>query len=414
MTKDSIGPQMRCQICNNPRLSLVLSLGHQPVLQEYLTKEKLQEPEVTYPLNLVFCTVCGLSQLDYIIDPKLVFMPHYPYRTGLTLMLVRNFDSLAETMREAGYYKKGELVVDIGSNDGTLLQQFKKRGARVVGIEPTDVAKIASKSGIPTIQHYFNAGTVKDIRKKYGTPRVITATNVFAHINDTQTLLKNIKALMDAKTVFVSESQYLRDMVEKFAFDTIYNEHLRYYSLKPMVHLFALHGMSVIDAERIEAAGGSIRVYVKKGIHPMSARAKKLLAEEKKMGLHDLKVLHTFAKRAHDAKHDFVALLTKLKKAGARVVGITSAGRSNALLGFTKVNNTLLDYNAEKKGSPKIGMYTPGTHILVVDENELIQDQPDYAVVLSWHIGDELMKKTRAAGYKGKFVLPLPVARVVR
>lgn len=414
MTKDSIGPQTSCQICGNPKLSLVLSLGHQPVLQEYLTKEKLQEPEVTYPLNLVFCNVCGLSQLDYIIDPKLVFMPHYPYRTGLTQMLVRNFDSLAQTMREAGYYQKGELVADIGSNDGTLLQQFKKRGARVVGIEPTDVAKIANKSGIPTLQHYFNAETVRDIRKKYGVPRVITATNVFAHINDTHVLVKNIKALMDAKTVFVSESQYLRDMVEKFAFDTIYNEHLRYYGLKPMIHLFALHDMSVIDAERIEAAGGSIRVYVKKAPHPMSARAKKILVEEKKMGLYDLKTLHSFARRVHDAKHDFVALLTKLKKTGASIAGITSAGRSNALLGFTKINNTLLDYNAEKKGSPKIGMYTPGTHIPVVEEGRLILDQPEYAVVLSWHIGEELMKKTRAAGYKGKFVLPLPAARVVR
>ncbi|MDP2665651.1 MAG: class I SAM-dependent methyltransferase [bacterium] len=414
MAKDSIGPQTRCQICNNPKLTLVLSLGHQPVLQEYLTEEKLQEPEVTYPLNLVFCNVCGLSQLDYIIDPKLVFMPHYPYRTGLTQMLVRNFDSLAETMHEAGYYKKGDLVVDIGSNDGTLLQQFKKRGAKVVGIEPTNVAKIANRSGIPTLQHYFNAGTVKDIRKKYGTPRVITATNVFAHINDTQTLLKNIKALMDAKTVFVSESQYLRDMVEKFALDTIYNEHLRYYGLKPMMHLFAQHKMSVVDAERIGSSGGSLRVYVKKGAHPMSARAKKLLAEEKSMGLYDLKTLHSFAQQAHDAKHNLVALLTKLKKTGARIVGITSAGRSNALLGFTKINNTLLDYNAEKKGSPKIGMYTPGTHIPVVDEKRLVQDQPEYAVVLSWHIGDELMKKTRAAGYKGKFVLPLPVARIVR
>lgn len=405
---------MRCQICNNPELSLVLSLGHQPVLQEYLTKEKLQEPEVTYPLNLVFCNVCGLSQLDYIIDPKLVFMPHYPYRTGLTLMLVRNFDSLAQAMYEAHYYKKGDVVVDIGSNDGTLLQQFKKRGAKVVGIEPTDVAKIANKSGIPTIQHYFNVETVRDIRKKYGTPRVITATNVFAHINDTQTLLKNIKSLMDAKTVFVSESQYLLDMMEKSEFDTIYNEHLRYYGLKPMRHLFAQHKMSVIDAERIGSSGGSIRVYAKKGSHPLSAHAKKILVEEEKVGLYDLKTLHAFAKRSHEAKHNLVALLTKLKKTGARIVGITSAGRSNALLGFTKINNTILDYNVEKKGSPKIGMYTPGTHIPVVEEGRLILDQPEYAVVLSWHIGDELMKKTRAAGYKGKFVLPLPTARVVR
>ena len=414
MAKDLIGPQIRCQICNNPKLSLALSLGHQPVLQEYLTKEKLQEPEVMYPLNLVFCNVCGLSQLDYIIDPKLVFMPNYPYRTGLTQMLVHNFDSLAQTMHEAGYYKKGELVVDIGSNDGTLLQQFKNRGAKVIGVEPTNVATIANKSGIPTIKHYFNGATVKDIRKKYGVPQVITATNVFAHINDTQTLVKNIKALMDTRTVFVSESQYLRDMMEKTEFDTIYNEHLRYYGLKPMIRLFALHDMSVVDAERIGSAGGSIRVYAKKGAHSMSARAKRLLTEEKKAGLYNLKTLHAFAKRSHNAKHNLVELLTKLKKTGARIVGITSAGRSNALLGFTKIDNTILDYNVEKKGSPKIGMYTPGTHILVVDEEQLIQDQPEYSVILSWHIGEELAKKIRSIGYKGKFVIPLPIPRIIQ
>lgn len=414
MAKESIGPQTQCQICNNPKLLLVLSMGHQPVLQEYLTHDKLHEPEVTYPLNLVFCNRCGLSQLSYIIDPALVFMPHYPYRSGLTLMLVRNFEQLAQSLHDASMFKEGDVVVDIGSNDGTLLRPFKARGAVVVGVEPTNVAKIANKSGIPTIQHYFNKGTVKEIRAKYGKPRVITATNVFAHINDTPTLVKNIKALMSPDTVFVSESQYLRDMIEKSEFDTIYNEHLRYYSLKPLVHLFELNGMSVVDAERIEAAGGSIRVYAKVGKHAMSARAKNILKEEKELGLHDLRTLHTFAKRAHEAKHDLVELLTKLKKKGARIAGLTSAGRSNALLGFTKINNTFLDYNAEKKGSPKIGLYTPGTHIPVVDEAHLVKDQPDYLVVLSWHIGPELIKISRKFGYKGKFIIPLPKPKVVK
>lgn len=146
----------------------------------------------------------------------------------------------------------------------------------------------------------------------------------------------------------------------------------------------------------------------------MSARAKKLLTEEKKAGLYNLKTLHAFAKRSHNAKHNLVELLTKLKKTDARIVGITSAGRSNALLGFTKIDNTILDYNVEKKGSPKIGMYTPGTHILVVDEERLIQDQPEYAVILSWHIGEELAKKIRSIGYKGKFVIPLPTPRIIQ
>lgn len=414
LMKTTTGPQSACQICGNSKLEEVISMGHQPVLQEYLTKEQLLQPEATYPLNLVYCATCGLCQLDYVIEPSLVFMPHYPYRTGLTLMLIRNFRSLAETMSAAGYYKKGDLVVDIGSNDGTLLRQFKDLGAQVVGVEPTNVAKIAAKSGIPTLQHFFNKQSVSKIKRSFGVPKVITATNVFAHISDTPTLVKNIKSLMGKDTVFVSESQYLMDMISKLELDTIYNEHLRYYALKPLIHLFKKHGMSVIDAERIEAAGGSIRVYAKVGAHAMSPRAKALLSAEIKAGLYDLKTLRNFAKRSHDAKHQLVHLLTSLKKKGARIAGLTSAGRSNALLGFTKINRTLLDYNAEKKGSPKIGLYTPGTHIPVVDEAHLIKDQPDYLVVLSWHIGPELIRISRKFGYKGKFIIPLPKPRVVR
>lgn len=403
-----------CQVCGGAKLVPVLRMGHHPVLQEYLTEAKLREHEATYPLTLVFCATCTLVQLDYIIDPELVFMPHYPYRTGLTNMLVRNFAELAESTLKAGYWKKGDVVVDIGSNDGTLLQQFKNVGAKVVGVEPTNVAKIANKNGIPTLQHYFNKKSVKDIKKKFGAPKVITATNVFAHISGVAELVNNIKGLMAKDTVFISESQYLRDMVEKLEFDTVYNEHLRYYTLRSLNHLFALHGMSLVDAERIEAAGGSIRAYAKLGKHAQSPRAKELLAEEKAMGLDDIKTLHTFAKRAVSAKHSFLALLIKAKQAGARIAGISSAGRSNILLGFSKIDSSLIDYNGEKKGSPKIGMYTPGTHIPVVDEAKILAEQPEYAVVLSWHIGDELMKLMRSKGYKGKFIVPLPKAKIVK
>lgn len=406
------GTVTHCQICGNTRLAMVLDYGHHPVLQEYLTKEDLTKPETMYPLRLVFCSRCGLSQLDYVIDPKLVFMPAYPYRTGLTNMLVRNFDSLAQTLKESGYYKENDLVVDIGSNDGTLLRQFKNRGARVIGIEPTNVAKIATKNGVPTLQHYFNAKSVKAI-KKSGKPRIVTATNVFAHINDVSSLIRNIKALMNKDSMFVSESQYLRDIIEKIEFDTVYNEHLRYYGLKPLDYLFAHNGMSLIDAERITAAGGSIRVYAKLGKHPMSARAKALLAEEKKLGLYDLSTLRQFGERVIAAKHAFLALLIKCKQEGTRIVGITSAGRSNILLGFTRIDDTLISYTVEKKGSPKIGLYTPGTHILVDDEERLLREQPEYAAVLSWHIGEELMEKLRKMGYKGKFILPLPHAKIV-
>lgn len=392
---------------------MVLSLGHQPIVQDYRTKAELLEPEATFPLHLVRCTKCGLLQLDFVVDPKKVFPPEYPYRTGLTNMLIRNFQELAATMEIMKLYKKGDLVVDVGSNDGTLLKQFKAHGARVVGVEPTNAAKVANQSGILTIQDFIGKKAVQKITSKFGMAQVVTATNAFAHINDTHSLVDNIKSLMDKDGVFVSESQYLMDIIEKLEFDTIYHEHLRFYALKPLVHLFKMHGMSVVDAERIHAAGGSIRVYARKGRRAMSDRAKKLLAAEKKAGLDTKAGLQKFTHKVLIAKRDLLALLLECKKKGARIVGVTSSARSNTLLGFTHIDDTILDYTGEKKGSPKIGMYTPGTHIPVVDEARIFSDQPDFALILSWHIGEELAKKIRAAGYKGKFIIPLPRPRII-
>ncbi|MDP3962616.1 MAG: class I SAM-dependent methyltransferase [bacterium] len=413
MKKNTIGRVLACQVCGSGGLTPILSLGHQPIVQEYLKEEGLHEPEVTYPLNAVLCRKCGLLQLDYIPDPKVVFPPHYPYRTGLTNMLIRNFRELADILERDYPWKKGDLIVDVGSNDGTLLSGFKDKGMKVLGVEPTGAAKVANKNGIKTIQDFFNNKVVNYIKKKYGLAKVITAANVFAHINDAPALAKNISNLLDKNGVFISESQYLMDIVEKLEFDTIYHEHLRFYSLKPIKGLLEDAGMSMIDAERISAAGGSIRVYAKKGKWPVSSRAKDLMRKEEEAGLTDEKTLLDFAAKAYEAKNDLLALLLKLKKGGARIAALTSPARSNPLLNFTKINDTILDYAGEKKGSPKIGLYTPGTHIRVVDESRIFEDQPDYVLVLSWHIGQELIKKVREAGYKGKFILPLPVPRIV-
>src|SRR3989344_4994551 len=241
------GPVRACQICRGSKLEMALSLGHQPIVQDYLTKEELLEEEATFPLHLVRCTKCGLLQLDFVVDPKKVFPPDYPYRTGLTNMLIRNFQELAATMEIMKLYKKGDLVVDVGSNDGTLLKQFKAHGARVVGVEPTNAAKVANQSGIPTVQDFIGKKAVQKVTSKFGMAQVVTATNAFAHINDTHSLVDNIKSLMGKDSVFVSESQYLMDIIEKLEFDTIYHEHLRFYALKPLVRLLGDAGLSVVD-----------------------------------------------------------------------------------------------------------------------------------------------------------------------
>lgn len=407
------GAVKKCQLCSHKTLQSVLPLGHQPITQAYLTAKQLCEPEITYPLNLCRCPRCGLLQIDYIVSPEAVFPKNYPYRTGLTNMLIRNFRELASTIEKKYCLKRGDLIVDIGSNDGTLLNVFKEKGMKVLGIEPTDAARIANKNGIETLQEFFTGKTAEKILNKRGRAKIVTATNVFAHIPNPLELTKNIKKILRPDGIFASESQYLADIIEKLEFDTIYHEHLRFYSLKPLAKLFSLSGMSLIDVEKISAAGGSIRAYARPGRHPASLRTKKLILAEKKAGIYDSESLNKFAKKIVSAKNDLVSLLLKLKKDGAIIAGVGSPARSNTLLGFSKINTHLLDYTCEKNGSPKIGLFTPGTHIPVVDEKELFQKQPDYALILSWHIGPELIKILRRNGYNGKFIMPLPKPRIV-
>ncbi|MEN9558657.1 MAG: hypothetical protein RL141_1026 [Candidatus Parcubacteria bacterium] len=411
-TPSTIGHVRACQICAASSLELVLMLGHHPLPSSYLTEAQLHDPETAYPLTLVRCTACGLVQLDHIVDPTSVFPPEYPYQTGMTNMLIRNFQALADAVVPAYGLTSEHLVVDIGSNDGTLLKPFKAHGVRVLGVEPTDTAKLANAAGIETIQAYLTVETARAAAEKYGTARVVTAANVFAHIPNPVQVVEGVKALLSDDGVFISESQYLMDIVEHLEFDTVYHEHLRFYALKPLQTLFALTGMSIVDAERISAAGGSIRVYAKKGTHVPSARVAELIAAEEAAGLYDAAALNAFAQKAIQAKRDLLALLLSCRAKG-RIAALGSPVRANTLMGFTRLDTTLIDYCGERSGSPKIGLYTPGTHIPVADEKRLFDEQPEFLLVNSWHIGEELMKKMRDLGYNGTFIVPLPTPRLV-
>ena len=413
MKSKHTGRVRECQICSNKNLKVVLPLGHQLPVSSYLTKELLHEAETTYPLNLQRCSKCGLLQLDYIIDPTIAFPFIYPYRSGLTNMLIKNFRSLADILEKKYNLAPEDLIIDIGSNDGTLLQGFKDKGMRVLGIEPTNAADVANKNGIPTVQEFINKKVAETIAKKHGGAKIVTATNVFAHINNVPELIRNIKTLMSDDGVFVSESQYLMDIAEKLEFDTIYHDHLRYYSLKPLEYLFNSFGCTLVDAKRIPAAGGSIRVFAMKGKQKQGDRVKELIKKEEKMGIYKAEFWDGYREQVMDAKNSLMALILQCKKGGGAIAGLTSSARSNTLLGFTGINSQFLDYIGEKSGSPKIGLFTPGTHIPVLDEKKIIEDQPEYVLVSSWHIGEELMKITRKLGYKGKFIIPLPKAKVI-
>lgn len=413
MGTQKIGHINSCQVCGNSPLTTIFSLGHHAPVHGHLNSDTLQEAETVYPLNFCRCSNCGLLQLDYIVDPKILFYLEYPYLSGMTNMLIHDFRNLRDVLIKDYGVKENDLVVDVGSNDGTLLKGFKEKGMKVLGIEPTNVAKVANDNGIETLQEFFSEDIGKKIVNNYGKAKVVTATNMFAHVNNVYELATGIVSILADDGIFVSESQYLADMLEKTALDTIYHEHLRYYSLKPLKTLLSMVGMSMVDAERISAAGGSIRIYAKKGVHPSSPRLVSLLEAEEKMGLYNSDAFDKLAEKIKGVKQNLVSLLLKCKQEGKRIVGIGAPGRSNTLLNFTKIDSDILDYAVEKKGSPKIGLFTPGTHVPIVDEEKLFSDQPDYGLLLSWHISDELIKKLKDRGFKGKFIVPLPEPKIL-
>lgn len=412
---EPLGILTACQICGGANLEHIINLDHQPPCDVLSNAEEIKEEEIHYPINVVRCTSCGLVQLNFVPPPSVVFHKKYPYRTGITQMLVDNFDKLAEETIGKFKLKPGSLIVDIGSNDGTALEKFKKRGMKVVGVEPTDVAKLALEAGIPTINDFFTKEIAAQIVQEYGLAAVVVATNTFAHINNLESFMNGVRALLAPGGVFISESQYLLDTIEKVQYDTMYHEHLRFYSLKPLEVLFKKFGFTLTDAERIASSGGSIRVFATKGENfTQSPNVKKLIDAEEKFGLYSSDTYKEFKRRVEISRLKLVKFLSELKLEGKTVAGVGSPGRSSPILNYCHLDPLLIPYIAEQSSSLKLGLFSPGTHIPIVDEKKLFEEQPEYALLFSWHIADTLIPKLRKKGLKSKFIIPLPEVKVLR
>lgn len=403
-----------CQICRSKKFEPILDLGHNALCDSPLTRAQLDEGETRYPLRLVRCGDCGLIQIDYCVSPALLFHADYPYLSGITETLRNNLHGIARrAVEKLGLAPKG-LVIDIGSNDGTLLEGFKNIGMRVLGVEATNIAKVANGKGIKTIQGFFNLNMAEKIVDDEGPACLVTATNIFAHVNHLGTLLRGIHHMLEPNGVFVSESHYLVDILETLQYDSIYHEHLRYYSLKPLILLFEQQGFTLIDAERIPNYGGSIRVYARKGLgHPVSADVKQLIALEEKMGIYQAETYRVFAGNVERNRRALRSLVVKLNDEGKKVVGIGCPGRSATLLTCCGMSPDLIPYVAEQPTCLKVGLFTPGTHIPIVDEARMFAKQPEYGLILSWHYAKDIIRKLRKKGLRSKIIVPLPEVRVV-
>lgn len=372
-------------------------------------------PEKNYPLRMIWCEKCAGAQIDYCVDGSEVYHPNYPYKSGVTRELVEYQVKIAEGLIKKYNIKKNDLVVDVGSNDGTLLSGFKGTGIRTVGVEPTNIAKIANKNGIETVQAFFNIKTADIVKKKHGQASVIVTTNTFAHMQGLGEFIMGAYNLLKPDGVLVSETHYLLNVVEGGQFDTVYHEHLRTYCLKSLVTLFNQYDFTVTDVERGDRYGGNIRVHVTKGKgRKVSQAVTDLLKLEEKSGLGKLATFTKFADRVKKARFHFMDFLLKMKKDGKRVVGNSCPGRCVTLLNYYGVDGDLIPYLAEQPASLKLGMYMPGKHLPVVNNQILIDEQPDYVVILAWHYAKPIMEQLKARGLKSDFIVPLPDFKIVK
>lgn len=400
-----------CQICGSDGLESVVFMGYLPPVNEMRAIGDVPHEQPSYPLGLLRCTRCELVQLGLSIAPRLLFPASYPYTSGTTRILRENFADLYREASTLAGLKPDDLVVDVGSNDGTLLSNFTSH--RVLGIEPTDVGQIARNRGIDTLQRYFGPEVGRDVREKYGPAKVVTCANCFAHIEDVHAIAEGIVGMMADDGLFVSESHYLIGLLDTLQYDTVYHEHLRYYSLHSLKNLLEMHGLEVVHAVRIPTHGGSIRVYAaKKGVRKVEDSVGKMLASEP-TGAQLQARLDAFAHSVMLSKLALLKILSDVKTAGKSVCAISAPSRASTLVSYVGLDGGMIDFVGEIKGSLKIGKYMPGTLIPVVDEQRVFDEQPDYALILSWHIAKELMPKLKQRGFKGKFIVPLPHAQII-
>ena len=396
----------KCQISGSKDLKSILFLGYFPPPTIMKKINSRIEEETLYPANLMYSSKSKLVQLNTLINKEILFSKDYAYTSSTTKILRENFRELYTECKKNIKIELNDLIIDIGSNDGNLLNNFKSHH-KVLGITPEKIGRIAIRKGIPTLLRYFDKSTSNLVLKKYGKAKIITATNVFAHIENVGELMKNILKILDKDGVFVTESHYLVSLIKTNQFDTIYHEHLRYYSLSSLKYLFDKYKLKIIHAKKITTHGGSIRVYVTKSKKfKINKSVNKILNFEKKYL--NWKTFNNFRKNVVQSKIDLYAILKNIKSKNKKICGIGAPARATTLINYIGLDENIIDYVLEVEGSKKIGNYIPGTKIPILSEKKLFIDQPDFAILLSWHITSELKSKLRKRGFKGKFIVPLP------
>ena len=407
--------QKKCRLCSSKKLKIFLDLGNQSPSDQFIKSDKVDKEHIVYPLKVCHCMKCGFKQLNFVVDPKILYQDDYPYESSMTKAGSLHFDKFSETVKKKFKFSTNSLVLDIGSNVGVLLKSFKKRGFKVVGVDPAiNICKIANARGIKTYNSFFNKNFTELFNSKYSRAKIITATNVFAHVSDLKTFLMNIKKILDDKGVLIVEAPHFLNLVKDLEYDTIYHEHLSYITIKPLINFFKKFNLEIIDVVKSDIHGGSIRIFIsKKNKFKVNKNVKITIKKEDNAKLNDLKKLLEFSKKVSDNRYDLLKFLIKCKQSNKKVVGLSAPAKGMTLLNFSRIDNHFLDYVTEKS-KLKIGKFTPGTNLKVFSDKKLLQTMPDYALILAWNFKKEIIKNNIKYLQKGgSFIVPIPKLRII-
>lgn len=405
-----------CRLCGGTRLDGVLSLAPTPPANAFVDQAAPGGEQRLFPLDVFLCRSCGHVQLLDVVDPRLLF-ENYVYVSGTSPVAVKHFEDYAADILGRFPLPSGAPVVDIGSNDGTLLRIFQGKGCRVLGVDPArEIALTAAMAGLDTLPRFFTAELARDtIVEQRGYAVLVTANNVFAHADDLADMVRGVRALLTPGGLFVFEVSYLADVVEKTLFDTIYHEHLAYHSVKPLVPFLAAHGLELIDVRRVDSHGGSLRAVaqVKGGPWPVDASVGEAVANEDRLGLDRPETFAAFAAAIDRRKSDLGAVLSAIKAEGGTIAGVGAPAKATTLLYHLGIGPDVIDFIVDDNPL-KQGLYSPGMHIPILPAEALYDRRPSHALVLAWNFAEPIM--ARHAAYRdagGRFIVPLPEVRVV-
>ncbi len=404
-----------CIVCASSRVELVLDLGTTTLANKFLTQDELARPEPSFPLRVGFCRGCGHVQLMEHVPPAAMFSD-YLYMSSVSDTLKRHLYSLSDAVVTQFKLGPNNLVIDIGCNDGTLLGGFRRHGVRTLGVDPAEnLARLTQGQGVERFIGFFGQDTAPEIVRRWGQAAAITATNTFPHIPNLRGFTRGLLTALAPGGVFVIEAHYLADLLDQGAFDTVYHEHVSYWALGPMIRLFEGTGMQVVHVERLPIHHGQLRVFVqRRGEGEVQPSVARVLDEERARGLNQIETYQRFAEAVQDNKRRLREALAGLRAQGKRIAGYGAPAKGNTLLTFLELGPDMIEYIADKS-LLKQGRYTPGTHIPVVPPVRLLEDQPDYVVLLAWNFADEIL--SQQAEYRrrgGQFIVPVPEVRIVQ